>query len=111
MPKSKSFEKKGPTPFGDSSEDEEIFSAEDTENESSSDEEKENKKKKRQRNSDQESDSDPDDPKPKRNKGKRELSKKKITLLSEEAIKNKFRYKKHTCALSDLPTKTKVCIK
>ena len=107
MPRSKSFEKKGP--FGDdSSEDEEVFSAEDTGNDTSSDEE--SKKKKRRRDLNHESDSDPDDPKPIKKKiKKRELPKKKITLLSEQAIKDKFRYKKHPCALSDLPTKTKVC--
>lgn len=39
---------------------------------------------------------------------KRKLANKNIALLSENEIKDRYRYKKHTCQLSDLPTKTKV---
>ena len=38
---------------------------------------------------------------------KRKLPKKNIALLSEHEIRDRYRYKKHTCQLSDLPTKTK----
>ena len=39
---------------------------------------------------------------------KLKLPKKNIALLSEHEIRDRYRYKKHTCQLSDLPTKTKV---
>merc|ERR1711874_499662 len=90
-------------------EEEQPFSAEETENEASSGDDNAGSKKKRSR----QDDSDPDDPLsldktkkgPKRKPGK--LFKKEITLLSEQEIRDKYRYKKHSCALSDLPTKTK----
>ena len=41
---------------------------------------------------------------------KHKLPKKNIALLSENEIRDRYRYKKHTCQLSDLPTKTKVII-
>ena len=41
---------------------------------------------------------------------KRKLAKKNIALLSEQEIRDRYRYKKHTCQLSDLPTKTKVML-
>ena len=39
---------------------------------------------------------------------KLKLPRKNIALLSEHEIRDRYRYKKHTCQLSDLPTKTKV---
>ena len=107
MPKANSAEKKGWG--GDSSEDEDIeinSSNEGSDDTMSSDDEK----KKRRRNLTEESDSDPDDPKPRRKSSKKHQLPQNITLLSDQEIKNKFKYKKHTCALSHLPAKNKACI-
>ena len=104
-------------------EDEEKFSADETDNENSSDEGRA-KKKKRERDSSDSSNSDSgflgkksnkkrskDDPLSLNTREKkRKLPNKNIALLSENEIRDRYRYKKHTCQLSDLPTKTKVII-
>jgi len=115
-----------------SSDEEEAFSAEETENDStSSDDDNAGSRKKRSRNKNSSDSSDCEDeffgkgkkPKKKKSKksrdgsdlddpvmkkgSKRKLYKKEITLMTEQEIKDKYRYKKHKCALSDLPTKTK----
>jgi len=109
-----------------SSEEEDAFSAEETDNETSSDDDKARKKRSRNKNSDSsdserekrhkkkkskksrdDSASDSDDPLRKKGKKRRKLYKKDIVVLTDEQIKERYRYKKHKCALSDLPTKTK----
>ena len=90
-------------------EEEQQYSAEDSENDSSDNDNAVSKKKRSKQD-----DSDVDDPLSvdEMKKGSEhkpgKLFKKEITLMSEEEIKNKYRYKKHQCALSDLPTKSKV---
>jgi len=112
-------------------EEEDAFSAEETENDdNSSDDNNAGSRKKRSRNknsdsSDSENESFKKGKKPKKKKSKKsqddsdgdepvmkkrtkwKLFKKDIVLMSEQEIKDKYRYKKHKCALSDLPTKTK----